>query len=424
MPHRDAATNRSMTLRPLAPVLLLALAGCAGAGARARGEPAPATESARGRFEVVGRGPVTGSFSTDLWVFQGVDGRDYAYTGTWGNCGSCFGDRLYVWDVTDPTRPALTDSVLVDARVVNDVKVNRAGTLAVITREGASDRRNGIAVLDLADPAHPFIRSVFTETLSGGVHNTFIEGDHVYAVHDGTNDVHVIDLSDPAAPREVGRWGIRQNFGKYLHDVWVDDGLAYLSYWDDGLVVLDVGKGIRGGTPQKPALVSRIRYRTRVGAHQYGNTHVAFPYTNRAGRRYVFVGDEIFPPEMDVTRQNVSPAGYIHVIDLADPAKPVETARYRVPNAGTHNVWVLDDVLYVAYYNGGLRAVDVSGELTGDLRAQGREIAALATGDANAFLRDRPFTWGAMPHEGLIFASDFNSGLWVTRLHRPEAGAN
>ena len=390
------------------------LGACASAGALAA--PDPATS---GRFEVVGRGPVTRTFTTDLWVFQGVDGRDYAYTGTWGNCGSCYGDRLYVWDVTDPSRPALTDSVMVDARVVNDVKVNREGTLAVLTREGASDRRNGIVILDLSNPAHPAVRSVFTETLTGGVHNTFIDGHHVYAVNNGTSDLHVIDVSDPAAPRQVGRWGIRSLFGKYLHDVWVDDGLAYLAYWDDGLVVLDVGNGIRGGTPERPAEVSRLRYRTRVGRFEYGATHTAFPYTNRAGRRYLFVGDEIFPPELDIARQNVAPAGFVHVVDVTDVARPVETARYRVPMAGAHNLWVEDDVLYVAYYNGGLRAVDVSGELRGELRAQGREIAVLRTGDADGYVRDRAFTWGVKTHEGLLYASDFNSGLWVTRLVRP-----
>jgi hypothetical protein len=31
-----------------------------------------------------------------------------------------------------------------------------------------------------------------------------------------------------------------------LHDIDVKDGLAYLSYWNDGLVILDVGKGIKG----------------------------------------------------------------------------------------------------------------------------------------------------------------------------------
>lgn len=394
--------------------LSVALSACASAGA-----PVVPDAATAGRFEVVGRGPVSRTFTSDVWVFQGVDGRDYAYTGTWGSCGSCYGDRVYVWDVTDPALPTLTDSVVVDARLVNDVAVNREGTLAVVTREGASDRRNGIVVLDLSTPAHPRVKSVFTETLTGGVHNTFIDGHHVYAVHNGTADLHVIDVSDPAAPSQVGRWGVRRGFGKYLHDVWVDDGLAYLSYWDDGLVVLDVGKGIREGTPERPVMVSQLRYRTRVGSHQYGATHTALPYTNRAGRKYVFLGDEIFPPELDITRQNIPPAGYIHVVDVTDVERPVETASYRVPMAGAHNVWAEDDVLYVAYYNGGLRALDVSGELRGDLGSQGREIAVLRTGDERGYVRDRPFTWGVMVHEGLVYASDFNSGLWVARLVHP-----
>jgi len=34
---------------------------------------------------------------------------------------STIGDRLYALDISDPQHPRITDSVLVDARVVNDV---------------------------------------------------------------------------------------------------------------------------------------------------------------------------------------------------------------------------------------------------------------------------------------------------------------
>ena len=38
-------------------------------------------------------------------------------------------------------------------------------------------------------------------------------------------------------PREVARWQTEQTTeGRYLHDIVVTDGLAYLSYWNDGLV--------------------------------------------------------------------------------------------------------------------------------------------------------------------------------------------
>ena len=409
-------TNRIPGLIPLA--ALLATAGCSSATMDTFRTVLP---EPTGHFEVVGRGPVTGSPTSDLWVFRGVDGRDYAYTGTWGGCDECFGDRMYAWDVTDPTAPVLTDSVMVDARVVNDVKVNEAGTIAIITRENASSRRNGIVLLDLEEPAHPTILTEFWETLTGGVHNTFIDGDLVYAVHNGTADVHIIDISDPSDPRQIGRYGVPNHPAKYLHDVYVKDGLAYLSYWDDGLIIIDVGNGIREGTPQNPRYVSQYRYSYQVDGGDYGNTHVAFPYTNAAGRKYVFLGDEIFPPGFDLTDPESSAAGYIHVVDVSDIEDPREVAYYEIPDAGPHNIWVEDDIMYVAYYNAGLRAVDVSGELRGNLGQQGRELAKLATTDADAYILNRPFTWGPQLYEGLVYASDHTSGLWITRLVRGDA---
>lgn len=401
-------------------LLLLAgalfLAGCGGTPAEA--PPAGPIPDPGGHFEVVGRGPITETHTTDLWVFEGVDGRDYAYLGTWGVCDDCFGDRMYAFDVTDPSNPVLTDSVMVDAMVVNDVKVNEAGTIAVITREQAPNRRNGFVVLGLEDPAHPEILSDYWETLTGGVHNVFIDGDLVYAVHNGTADVHIIDISDPRDPMQIGRWGVPVHPGKYLHDVWVADGLAYLSYWNDGLIIIDVGNGVRDGSPENPQFVSQYRYRYEVQGREYGNTHSAFPYTNAAGNAYIFVGDEIFPPGFDREDPETGTAGYIHVIDASDIENLSEVAQYDVPRAGPNNAWAHDDVLYVGYYNAGLRAVDISGELRGDLLRGGRELAALATTDENAFIPNRPLAWGAQWHKGLVFASDHASGLWVTRLVR------
>jgi hypothetical protein len=292
----------------------------------------------------------------------------------------------------------------VDARRINDVKIHPNGRIGVITREGASNRRNGIVILDLSVPAHPKILSEYTETLTGGVHNVWIRADVdlVYASHNGTSDLHIIDIADPEHPREVGRWGLaKQN--KSLHDVIVQDGYAYLSYWDDGVIMLDVGAGTHGGTPTKPAFVSRYKYPT-------GRTHVAWRYG-----RYLFVGDEIFPPGWNADAP-IEARGYIHVLDYSDPERPREVARYEVPEAGAHNVWVEDDKLYVGYYQGGLRVVDVSGDLRGDLYRQGREIAAIRTSDADAVVPNWPMAWGAQLFKGNIFTSDFNSGLWITRL--------
>jgi len=106
----------------------------------------------------------------------------------------------------------------------------------------------------------------------------------------------------------------------------------------------------------------------------------------------------------------------VHVIDYSDADNPREVARYEVPEAGAHNFWVEDDLLYVGYYQGGLRVVDVSGELRGDLYRQGRELAVFKTTDAQAVVPNWPMTFNAQPYKDNLFMSDFNSGLWIARF--------
>jgi hypothetical protein len=107
---------------------------------------------------------------------------------------------------------------------------------------------------------------------------------------------------------------------------------------------------------------------------------------------------------------------------MADPENLVEVGRYEVPEAGVHNIWVEDDRLYAAYYQGGLRVVDVSGELRGNLYEQGREIAWFPTGHPDGHTVNSPMAWGPQPYNGNIFVSDMHSGLWVVRLRpRPSA---
>ncbi len=353
---------------------------------------------------VLGRGLITGHNTGDMWVFEGVDGRDYSYVGTF------MYDWMKVFDVTDPTRPVLTDSLRFDARRINDIKIHPNARVGIATREMASNRRNGIMVLDLADPAHPTVASEYTETVTGGVHNVWIDGetDLVYAVHNGTNDVHIIDISDPRNPSEVGRWGLDRR-RKTLHDVIVQDGYAYASYWRDGIVTLDVGAGTHGGTPTEPAFVSRLAY-------PVGNTHTAW----RHGR-YLFVGDENFPNDWDQTGSSpIDTRGFIHVIDMSDIENPVEVAKYDVPEAGAHNMWVEGDRLYIGYYQAGLRVVDISGELRGDLYRQGREVARLPMLTDQSRVPNWPMAWGAQLHKGLVFVLGQNSGIWITRLNERE----
>jgi len=361
-----------------------------------------APREVRRESQFIGQGPA-GTATSDLWVFEGLDGRDYAYTGTMQAA------TMFAWDVTDPASPVKTDSVTMDGRRINDVKINADRTIAIATSEGASNRQNGFTIYDIRDPAHPQRITHYTQDLTGGVHNVWIDGDIVYAVNDGTLDVHIIDISDPANPHEIGRWGLDKE-NKYLHDVSVWDGLAYLSYWDDGVVILDVGNGVKGGSPSNPQFVSSYKYSYQLGPETFANTHHVLPYTNRDGRRYIFAADEIFGCQ----ECDNGPRGYVHVLDATDLENLEEVATYKLPDAGTHNMWVEDEKLYIAYYQGGLRIVDVSGELRGDLLEQGREIAHFDTdleGGDNTTM-----AWGPQPYKGNVFVSDLNTGLWVVKV--------
>lgn len=364
-------------------------------------------------IEFVGHAPVRDRATSDLWIWEGVDGRDYAALGTWNADG-----HALFFDVTDPTDMRRIAEVQVDARTVNDVKVSADGRTAVITREGASNRRNGFVILDVSDPRNPEILSRFDDEMTGGVHNVFFHEGHIYAINNGSR-WDVVNAEDPANPFRVARFEDPRP-GRSVHDVWVHDGIAFQAGNTDGLVVVDVGGGGMGGSPRNPVEMGRLYQLT-------GWNHAVWPFRSRsADRFYVVTGDESHPvnpriPGPIISWEERMPSramGFIHINEFDDPERPVEIARYRVPEAGPHNLWIDydEDLMYVAYFNGGLRVVDVSGELVGDLYRQGREVAKFYSDDPQGFIPNAPFVWGPQPHKGVIFFSDFNSGLWAVRL--------
>ena len=373
-------------------------------------------------LEVVGHNLETWYRTTDLWIFEGVDGRDYAITGS-----KVSGGFAFFYDVTNPGSIAKIDSVQVDARTVNDVKTPPSGRYAALSREGATNRRNGLVILDMADPRNPTVASIFEDGITGGVHNMFATEDYLYALSDGDKYV-IIDVRDIHAPRYVSEYNHPDS---RVHDVWVHDGIAYSSEWGTGVVVVDVGNGRWGGSPESPVFVTSF-------ATPSGATHAAFPYFQEStGKTYLFLGDEImnreglawagYPRSMGSYADQYDPEtgtggiplvtrGYIQVFDFTDPENPEMVARYEVPEFGTHNMWVEDDKLYQAYYEGGLRVVDVSGELMGNLYTQGREVAVFKSASPAGYTPNATMVWGAQPHKGHVFFSDTNSGLWAVRL--------
>ena len=348
-----------------------------------------------------GHGAVRDVRTSDLWVWEGKDGRDYAITGTWGGAGA-----TYFWDVTDPAKPVMTDSLVVDARTTNDVKVDVEREICVITREGASNRKNGFVLVDCSNPRNVKIISTFDDGLWGGVHNVFVWNKRVFATNAGRR-FDIINIEDPAKPWREGVFEL-DTPGHGIHDMWVVDGIAYASQWQDGVILVDVGNGIAGGSPSHPVKISSYAY-------PIGATHSAFPYQARNGKFYVFVGDEQFPYNLPLEGPDEA-GGYIHIVDFTDLKAPKEVGRYQIPEAGPHNFWIQNDTMYVAYYNAGLRVVDVSGELMGNLYDQGRELARFRAFDSKGIVPNAAMAWGPQPYKGHVFITDHHSGLWSVKL--------
>ncbi len=377
---------------------------------------------------VVGRLPRTAFPTSEVWVHPN---GTTVYLGTHGG-----GDRLYAIDVSDPSHPTIVDSIQVNTRLINDMMTTPDGKYMVLTREGASDRKNGIVIASTEDPLHPRKIAEFTEGVTAGVHSSYVYrqeqyGTHAYITNDGTGALDVIDITDPYHPKQVGEYRTKRlDAGRYLHDVDVRDGLLYASYWNDGLVILDIGNGVKGGSPSNPQLVSQFKYDLdslyrdveAVSAPGFARgTHTAW----RHGR-YVFIADEVYrngpiKGAKDAAANRMY--GTLQVIDVSDIAHPHAVAWYTPEMGGVHNVWVVADTLYLGAYNAGFHVFDISGELKGDLRAQGREIASLNTADMDGNTKNAAFTWGVVvnPKDGLAYVNDFNNGLWIVRVdHKPD----
>jgi len=402
------------------PGLYTILASTGVANARTTIEVTP--RNVRQRISVVGRGIIRDTHTSDLWPYTGKDGRDYCIVGTWGGDG-----YAHIFDITDLSNIVRTDSIKVDARTINDVTVSPDARYAVMSREGASNRVNGVVFLDLADPAHPKVSSSFDTELTGGVHNMFATKDHLFAVSGGSKYV-IINAEDIYKPAYVGEY---RHPNARLHDLWVRDGIAYSAQGGVGTVVVDVGNGKYGGSLKAPKLINTV---------PLNSGHEIYPYAQSStGKVYLFVGDEEMsrpgrawagtnyqlsgpggvPPKGGIAQTS---GGYTHIVDFTDPMNPRKVGRYQLDDYGSHDIIVENDILYQAYYDGGVRVVDVSGMLLGNLYDQGREIAVFKPYDPGGYTANAPFVMNAMPWKGHILFTCFNSGLWAAKLEPVPAG--
>jgi hypothetical protein len=416
----------ALPVATLAASLAGALAACGSDGRDPVVPPVDTTSvPAPARLAALGRGVVTTRYTAEVTTRAG-----YAYTSTWGQRPTP-GNAVFVWDVRGAA-PVLVDSLLLDGvTTTGDVQVSDDGALLAV----ATEPTGSLALYTLADPAHPRPLVRYTSpAIANGVHTAELARVngvlHAFCSIDPRAGARarlvVLDLSTPGAPREVL---VREMGLPSVHDVFVRDGILFTANWNDGLVVWDLGGGGLGGTVADPVELGRLRtVASRPASGPSVHNVWWFHDPSTGARRYAFVGEEV----ADGTTVGASSAGDVHVVDVSDLTRPREVAVYAVPGAGTHN-FVVDEargVLYAAYYNGGVRALDVRGDLSAcpdaqrrgdgrcDLRRMGREIGVALDGtpttpDPASGQQLPPYVWGVALAGDRLYASDMLGGLHV-----------
>ena len=370
--------------------------------------PAPTVPQGPLVLPVLGKGAVLERYTAEV-----AAAGNWAYTTTWGyrvgdtvGAPAHAGNAVKIWDVSART-PVLHDSIIItDAFTLGDVQISDDGRLLVVATEGSP---GSIVIFDRSDPARPTqLARFFSAHMPVESHTATLArvDSRLYAFLAATPHLVIVDITDPAHPSEV----FGDSLGtSWVHDTFVRDGLLFACQWDGGLTVWDIGGGSRGGSPGNPVRLGGVV--TKGGAvHNVLWFHD--PVTS--SKRYAFVGEE------GLGTVGVYSVGDIHVVDVSNLANPREVAFFHVNGAGTHNFFVDEQsgFLYAAYYNGGVRVLDIRGDLGTcsdsarapdgrcDLGLMGRE-AARGLSEAGPV-----YVWGVQREGNALYASDMLSGLY------------
>ncbi len=352
-----------------------------------------------------GNGQVAERYTGEVWVRGNV-----AYTTTWG-FRQAVGNAIKIWDVSGDV-PTLVNTVFVpNASTLGDVQTSDDGQLLIVATELVP---GSIMIYSLADPVNPQLITRYTTALTNpGVHTAEVQrvNGTLYAflsIDPATGSparLVTVDLSDPAAPTQVFTAVMGSPF---VHDVFVRDGILITALWDEGITLWDIG-GAGSGSVSNPIALGNVN---TAG----GEAHNVWWYHNAVTgeKRYAFVGEE-GPGAIGSFA-----SGDIHVVDISNFASPREVAFYRLDGAGTHNFSVDENrgILYAAYYNGGVRAIDITGDLSScdaankspdgrcNLARMGRELAHGPGGGQPVYV------WGVQLSGGRLYASDMLNGIW------------
>jgi uncharacterized protein (TIGR03437 family) len=384
---------------------------------------AAAQATSSSNLELVGSLPLTQS-NGDVWAMG-----NYAYVGT--HTHDCFGAGVNIIDTSDPSRPFLVGT-LSSTLNAEDVVVKHvetpffSGDLLVTGIQFCESPRpgqRGVAVFDVTNPWVPQQLSFFdTTTESLGVHelDLLVKDGRAFALLATLARFRMVEVTDPRNPVQIADWHLTERLGepltgpaplnsKFPHSALAspDGTLAFLSYWDAGVIILDISD------PANPRYLGR----TFFGPGEEGSAHSV---SASPDNRLLLQADEdcsagSAPPYNDF--------GFLRIWDISNPQVPQQFAIFHSPHSHPdpqvgppdfgayciHNPFLVGDLGFLSWYTDGIRAID----LTDPARPQ--EIGWFVSPGA---------IWGVYvqpERENLVLASDFDFGLYILRPVRPQA---